>query len=103
MAAGLAAGFSVIAIMFIRLKMSVDHGADSIRQPVFLGFEPEDTLYVVAPIAWIDGLTGAGALLVFVLAAGVGTPVYLVHVILHTRREALEARRAAVPQTKTGS
>ncbi len=102
-AAGLAAGFSVIAIMFIRLKMSVDLGAESIRQPVFLGFEPEDTLYVVGPVTWLDGLVGFDGLLTFVLAAGVGTPVYLAHVILRTRREALEARRAAVPQTKTGS
>lgn len=102
-AAGLTAGCGVIAIMLIRLKMSVDLGVESIRQPIFFGFEPEDTLYVVGPVTWLDGLVEFDGLLTFILAAGIGTPIYLVHVIRQTRRAALEARRATVPQTKTGS
>ena len=101
-AAGLAAGFSVIAIMFIRLKISVDEGAESIRQPVLLGFEPEDTLYAIGPITWLDGFTEFDGLLTFILAAGIGAPVYLAQVVAQTRREMPEPRCAAFPQTKMG-
>lgn len=102
-AAGLSAGLSVLGIMFIRLKVSIERGADSIRQPVFLGFEPEDTLYAVGPVVWIDGFTPYNELLTFIMAAGLGTPVYMLRVFLQARREAPHSRSHAAVDSKPGS
>ena len=50
-------------------------GKDYVQQPRFLGFEPEDTLYIVGPITWL------GWMPYFLVAAGIGTPLFLIYVI----------------------
>lgn len=102
-AAGLSAGLSVLGIIFVRLKVSIERGPDAIRQRIFLGFEPEDTLYVVGPVVWIDGFTPYNELLTFVMAAGIGTPIYMLRVFMQTRREAVHSRSQAAVNSKPGS
>jgi hypothetical protein len=43
-------------------------------QASWRGFEPEDALYVIGPVAWL------GALAPFLVAAAVGAPLFLVWV-----------------------
>jgi phosphatidylglycerophosphate synthase len=84
---GFLAGASVATIFSVRLGMERTHGKEITRQPSFAGFEPEDTLYIVGPVTWL------GALQPFLLAAGIGTPVFLLWVLWQW----LRARRAARP------
>lgn len=68
---GIVAGASVAAIMMVRLYIEISDGHDSVRQGVHCGFEIEDTLYVLAPVTWF------GVLKYFIIAAGVGAPIFL--------------------------
>lgn len=79
---GTAAGIAVASIMSVRLHMEVRDGRDSVRQTVHAGFEIEDTLYVLGPITWF------GLLDYFILAAGIGAPIFLVYVIWESLRAA---------------
>lgn len=79
---GLSAGLAIAAIMSVRLHMEVRDGKDSVRQTVRRGFEIEDTLYVLAPITWL------GLLQYFIVAAGIGAPVFLLYVIWESLRAA---------------
>jgi phosphatidylglycerophosphate synthase len=86
---GATAGVAVAAIMSVRLHMEVRDGRDSVRQSVRGGFEIEDTLYVLGPITWL------GLLKYFIVAAGIGAPVFLVYVIWESVRAAKKG--AGVP------
>lgn len=79
---GISAGLAVAAIMSVRLRMEIRDGRDSVRQTVRSGFEVEDTLYVLAPITWL------GLLPYFIVAAGIGAPVFLLYVIWELLRPA---------------
>jgi phosphatidylglycerophosphate synthase len=68
---GIVAGASVAAIMTVRMYIEISHGHASVRQGVHCGFEIEDTLYVLAPVTWF------GVLKYFIIAAGVGAPIFL--------------------------
>lgn len=72
---GVAAGVAIAAIFSIRMWVEARHGSQSTKQTVRGGFEIEDTLYVVAPLTWLGGLS------LLVAAAGVGAPVFLVWVV----------------------
>ena len=72
---GFTASIAIATIMSIRLYKEIRDGKLSIQQGNFLGFEPEDTLYIVGPIAWLGGLTP------FLIAAGIGAPIFLLWVI----------------------
>jgi phosphatidylglycerophosphate synthase len=82
---GLSAGLAVAAIMSVRLRMVIRDGRDSVRQTVRNGFEIEDTLYVLAPITWL------GLLPYFIVAAGIGAPVFLLYVLWELLRPARRA------------
>ncbi len=84
---GFLAGASVATIFGVRLGMEQAHGKAITRQSSFAGFEPEDTLYIVGPVTWL------GALQPFLVAAGIGTPAFLLWVLWQW----LRARRAARP------
>ena len=84
---GASAGVAIAAIMSVRLHMEIRDGRDSVRQSVHGGFEIEDTLYILAPIAWF------GLLKYFLIAAGIGAPIYLLYVIWGSLRA---VRRAGV-------
>ncbi len=72
-AGGIAAG-SIAAIFLIRVFLEETAGRALVAQANWRGFEPEDALYVVGPVAWF------GALAPFLLAAAVGAPAFLVWV-----------------------
>jgi phosphatidylglycerophosphate synthase len=84
---GATSGLAIAAIMSVRLHMEIRDGRDSVRQTVRGGFEIEDTLYLLAPITWF------GLLKYFLVAAGIGAPIYLLYVIWESLRA---SRRAAV-------
>lgn len=71
---GIVAGVSVAAIMTVRLYIEISDGHESVRQDVRYGFEIEDTLYILAPVTWF------GVLKYFIIAAGVGAPIFLLYV-----------------------
>ena len=80
---GISAGVSVVLIFSIRLWQETTFGKETTVQTVRGGFEIEDTLYAVGPIAWL------GLLPPFIAAAGIGTPAYLLIAI----REAVQHAR----------
>jgi phosphatidylglycerophosphate synthase len=80
---GAMTGIAIAAIMSVRLLKEIRDGRDSVRQTVHNGFEIEDTLYLLGPIAWL------GLLKYFLVASGIGTPFFLLYVV----RESLRAAR----------
>lgn len=92
-ALGVIAGLSVVAIFSVRMWQEMRQGRESVRQTARFGFEIEDTLYLVAPIAWV------GILDYFIVAASIGAPVFLAWVV----REAVRrSRRPSPVAAKTG-
>ncbi|MBM3486511.1 MAG: CDP-alcohol phosphatidyltransferase family protein [Alphaproteobacteria bacterium] len=80
---GILAGVAVATIFGVRLLVELTQGRAAVKQPIRAGFETEDTMYILGPVAW------AGLLEPFILAAGIGAPLFLVYVI----RRALRPRR----------
>lgn len=72
---GIVAGISITLVMSVRLGTEIKHGKESIRQRNFAGFQAEDVLYVVGPVTWLGGM------MPFLVAAGVGAPLFLIWVI----------------------
>jgi len=89
---GVLAGLSVAAIFSTRIGVEVKAGKEYVAQPRFLGFEPEDTLYVVGPIMWL------GWMPYFLIAAGIGTPLFLFYVIWQSRKHVADAARKRDPK-----
>jgi phosphatidylglycerophosphate synthase len=85
---GLAAGAALVAIFRSRSELARRRGREvAFRQPSAGGFEIEDVLYVIAPITW------AGLLSPFLVAAGIGAPLFAaltVAQLLRVRREDAE-------------
>lgn len=67
---GFAAGISVSAIFALRFEMERRFGRNISQQPNFAGFEIEDIMYLIGPITWAGGLHR------FLVAAGIGAPVF---------------------------
>jgi archaetidylinositol phosphate synthase len=78
---GIAAGVSVVVIFTVRMWAENRLGLDAVKQNVRGGFEIEDTLYIVGPVTWLGGLEP------FVLAAGIGAPLFMVWVLWETHRD----------------
>lgn len=78
---GALAGLSVATIVGVRMAVEYRRGKQATRQGNLLGFEPEDTLYLVGPVTWL------GAMPAFVAAAGIGAPVFLLWVLWQSRRD----------------
>ncbi len=72
---GLLAGISVGAIFAGRFYIEERFGHDLVRQQSFAGFEIEDTLYIIGPVTWLGGLEP------FLIAAGIGAPLFLAVVL----------------------
>lgn len=81
-ALGIVAGVAVIAIFSLRMWIEARRGPAAVAMTARAGFEIEDTLYLVAPIAWI------GALEPFLVAAGIGAPLFLSWVVRDAVRTA---------------
>lgn len=93
---GWTAGVAVATIMTTRVILELRDGRASVRQRVYAGFEIEDTFYLLAPMAWF------GFLKYFIVAAGIGAPLFLVYVLVDVvwgRR----TRFRASAQSKGGS
>jgi phosphatidylglycerophosphate synthase len=67
---GLAAGVAFVVIFASRGATARRRGWDAMSQPTAAGFELEDILYVIAPVTWV------GWLAPFVVAAGIGAPLF---------------------------
>lgn len=80
MVMGTAAGLGVVIIFLARSGAEKRLGAEIVRPDVFAGFEVEDTLYIIGPIAWI------GALTPFLIAAAVGAPLFMALTLFQLRR-----------------
>jgi archaetidylinositol phosphate synthase len=72
--AGAVAAGSIAAVFLIRVFLEETAGKAMVAQSAWRGFEPEDILYVVGPVAWL------GLLAPFLLAAAVGAPGFLLWV-----------------------
>ncbi len=73
-AGALAAG-SIAVVFVIRVFLEETSGKAMVAQGNWLGFEPEDLLYMVGPVAWL------GLLPPFLAAAAVGAPAFLLWVL----------------------
>jgi phosphatidylglycerophosphate synthase len=69
--AGGVAAASIATIFLIRVFLEETAGRGMVAQANWRGFEPEDALYLVGPVAWL------GLLAPFLLAASVGAPMFL--------------------------
>lgn len=90
--AGGVAAAAVAAVFVIRVIAEETGGRAMVVQANLAGFEPEDTLYLVGPLAWLDLLEP------FLLAAAIGTPLFLGWVAwcAATRRSATAAGTLAL-------
>jgi phosphatidylglycerophosphate synthase len=73
--AGAIAAGSIGVIFLIRVFLEETAGRTMVAQGNWRGFEPEDALYLVGPVAWL-GLLGP-----FLVAAALGAPMFLVWVV----------------------
>lgn len=71
---GLVAGIAIAIIFHLRNDIEQRYGKAATKQPSFLGFEAEDTLYLLPLIIWLDGL------ILFLLTAAVITPIIAIFV-----------------------
>ena len=81
-AAGMAGGVALVAIFLMRSALVRRQGPSALVQPAAGGFEIEDILYVIAPVTWLGWLGP------FVLAVGVGAPLFALWVATGFRRRA---------------
>ena len=58
-------------IMSLRFYLERNKGGGAIKQKNFLGFEPEDILYLIIPITFLGKIES------FLYAAYIGTPIFL--------------------------
>lgn len=77
---GIVAGVAIASIFGVRLWVELTHGRAAVKQPIRGGFETEDTMYILGPIAWL------GLLEPFLAAAAIGAPIFLVHTIMRAVR-----------------
>lgn len=85
--AGVTAGLAFLTIFGLRSGIAERQGTAALAQPGVAGFELEDILYVVAPVTWLGWLGP------FLLAAGIGAPLFALRVL----RQYPRGRRGAPP------
>lgn len=68
---GAIAGLSIAGIFAVRNYGEWRIGRRFMDQPSFAGFEIEDVMYLIGPIAWLDGIQG------LLIATAFGAPLYL--------------------------
>lgn len=87
LALGLIVGVANPVICAFRMLMDSRYGADAVEHPSAGGFEIEDFIYLIGPIAWL------GWIEYFFLVYGLGTFGYLVFTILSLLRQEYLRRR----------
>jgi phosphatidylglycerophosphate synthase len=88
--AGAIAAGSIAVVFLIRVFLEETAGRAMVAQENWRGFEPEDALYLVGPVAWV-GLLGP-----FLLAAAIGAPLFLLWVLWCS----VAGRSATAPSSK---
>lgn len=73
LALGAAAGLAVAFIFLLAMRLET-LGSSALKGTG--GFDPDDVLFLVAPVAWLDGLAW------LLLAAGIGAPLFLLLALL---------------------
>ena len=66
---GILAGISVAFIFWLVTRIEA---VENNPFPSAAGFDPDDTLYLVGPIAWLGGLTP------FLMTAALGAPIFAI-------------------------
>jgi len=77
---GLAAGFAVALIFYLRMRIEELAGKGASKQGSLAGFETEDVLYLLPLVTLFNGLTN------FLVAAAIGAPLFAIWVIADYRR-----------------
>lgn len=90
-ALGITGGLAVAVIFGMRLWAESRLGPDAVTAKPIGGFEIEDILYVIGPVAWL------GVQEQFVIAAGIGAPLFLIW----SAWEISRAMRARDPRSAT--
>jgi phosphatidylglycerophosphate synthase len=79
-AAGVAVAASFVVIFALRTELARREVAGAMDQPSGGGFDLNDVLYLVAPLTWL------GVLDPFLVAAGIGAPIFAVWTARHRPR-----------------
>lgn len=96
-AMGLVAGTAVTIIFVMVQKIEAQLPKAGSAVPTAAGFDPDDTLFVVGPLAWLGWLEP------FLLAAAVGAPVAaVITVIIYRARRRPEGARSQRRKTSVG-
>ena len=86
---GIVAGLGCAVVFGARLALEEIIGSHHVRQKIKGGVEPEDVLYLLAPVIWLGGIE------YLLMAAAIGAPVGAVIVLALAGRDLLRHRRAA--------
>jgi hypothetical protein len=78
---GIVVGIANPIICALRLTMDIRYGGEAVAHPVLGGFELEDFIYLIGPIAWMGGIE------YFFLVYGIGTFGYLAYTIMSFLRQ----------------
>jgi phosphatidylglycerophosphate synthase len=78
---GLAAAAAFVAIFALRTELDRLGVPGALDQPSGAGFDLGDVLYLIAPLTWV------GALEPFLVAAGVGAPIFGLWTAMHRPAE----------------
>lgn len=92
-AVGTVAGVAVAVIFWLRMQIEELAGKAGSRQPSMGGFETEDVLYLLPIVTLCNGLEP------FLVAAGIGAPLFALWVIFDYRRMMRRARPAVRQRT----
>jgi hypothetical protein len=94
---GLTVGIANPVICVVRLAIDIRHGGEAVAHPGFGGFELEDFIYLIGPIAWLGGIE------YFFLVYGMGTFGYLLFTIVDFIRIDFFSPRLAKPAKGDGA
>jgi archaetidylinositol phosphate synthase len=93
LAVGTVAGVAVALIFWLRMQIEELAGKAASRQPSMGGFETEDILYLLPLMTLCNGMGP------FLVAAGIGAPLFAVWVIFDYRRKVRRVRLVAQQPT----
>jgi phosphatidylglycerophosphate synthase len=97
MVVGAVAGVAVALIFWLRMQIEALGGKAASRQPSMGGFETEDVLYLLPLVTLCNGVVP------FVVAAGIGAPLFALWVIFDYRRAVRRVRPREAGQPTVGA
>ena len=96
-AVGTVAGVAVALIFWLRMRIEELAGKAASRQPSMGGFETEDVLYLLPLVTLCNGMVP------FMVAAGIGAPLFALWVIFDYRRMVRRVRPGGAGQPTVGA